>query len=65
MSIPDITVGRGSNLESSADTENAVVGFLGRKTLDGDLNGLGLLGNQVIGPLSWSALLPFTLEAKV
>jgi hypothetical protein len=40
-------VGNGA-LESSADAEDAVVGFLGRKTLNGSLNNVGLLGNQVI-----------------
>ena len=29
----------GSNLESSADTEDTVVGLLGRKTLEGSLDG--------------------------
>jgi hypothetical protein len=37
-----------THLESSADTEDAVVGLLGRKTLNGRLNNVTLLGNQVI-----------------
>lgn len=38
------------NLESSADTEDAVVGLLGRKTLDGSLDGVVLFGDQVVEP---------------
>jgi hypothetical protein len=41
---------RESNLESTADTEDTVVGLLGRKTLDGLLDVLALLGDQVIEP---------------
>lgn len=38
------------NLESSADTEDAVVGLLGGKTLDGSLDGVVLFGDQVVEP---------------
>lgn len=40
-----------SNLECTADTEDTVVGLLRRKTLDGLLDVLRLLGNQVIEPI--------------
>lgn len=39
-----------SNLESTADAEDTVVGLLGGKTLDGLLDVLALLRNQVIEP---------------
>jgi hypothetical protein len=43
--------GRGqSNLESTADTEDTVIGLLGGKTLDGLLDILALLRDQVIEP---------------
>jgi hypothetical protein len=41
-------------LEGPADTEDAVVGLLGGETLDGSLNGVVLLGDQVIGSVSVS-----------
>jgi hypothetical protein len=48
----DPRLGRGlSNLECTADTEDAVVGLLSRKTLDGLLDVLALLGDQVIEPI--------------
>lgn len=37
-------------LEGPAQTEDAVVGLLGRKTLDGLLDDVVFLGDQVIGP---------------
>lgn len=37
-----------TNLESSADTEDTVVGLLRGKTLESSLNGQVLLGDQVI-----------------
>ena len=40
-----------ANLESTADTEDTVVGFLSGKTLDGLLDGLALLGDQVVEPM--------------
>jgi hypothetical protein len=45
-------VGKGAraNLECAADTEDTVVGLLGGKTLDGLLDDLRLLGDQVIEP---------------
>lgn len=39
-------------LESSAQTEDTVVGFLWSETLQGGLNYVVLLGEQVIGPAS-------------
>lgn len=42
----------GSNLDGTADTEDTVVGLLGRQTLDGLLDGLALLGDQVIEPIA-------------
>lgn len=46
--------GRGqSNLESTADTEDTVIGLLGGKTLDGLLDVLALLRDQVIEP-NWT-----------
>lgn len=38
-------------LEGSAETEDTVVGLLGTKTLEGGLDGVVLLGEQVIGPV--------------
>lgn len=38
-------------LEGSADTENAVVGLFSGKALESDLNGVVLLGDQVIEPI--------------
>lgn len=40
-----------SNLDSTAETEDTVVGLLGRQTLDRLLDGLGLLGDQIIDPI--------------
>lgn len=40
-------------LESSAQTEDTVVGFLWSETLQGSLHDIVLLGEQVIGPASW------------
>ena len=40
---------RQSYLESTAQAEDTVVGFLGRQTLEGELDGVVLLGDQVIG----------------
>lgn len=37
-----------TNLESSADTEDTVVGLLSRKTLDSSLDNIGLFGDQVV-----------------
>lgn len=37
-----------TNLERSAETEDTVVGLLGRKTLDGGLDSVALFGDQVI-----------------
>lgn len=45
----DIRRGR-ANLECAANAEDAVVGLLGRQALDGLLNSLALLGNQVVEP---------------
>lgn len=39
-----------ANLECAADAEDAVVGLLGGQALDGFLDSLALLGNQVIIP---------------
>lgn len=39
-----------ANLESTADTEDTVIGLLGGETLDSPLDGLALLGDQVVGP---------------
>lgn len=47
--------GFGANLESAADTEDTVVGLLGGKTLDGLLDVLTLLGDQVVEP-RWIAV---------
>lgn len=38
-----------TNLESSSEAENTVVGLLLREALEGKENGLGLLGDQIIG----------------
>jgi hypothetical protein len=40
--------GFSTNLECSAETEDTVVGLLGRKTLDSGLDDIALLGDQVI-----------------
>lgn len=45
---------RKTNLESSADTEDTVVGLLGGKTLDGSLDGVVLFGDQVVEPVGVS-----------
>lgn len=37
-------------LDGTAHPVDAVVGLLGRETLQGQEDGLALLGNQVIGP---------------
>lgn len=42
----------GTNLDGTADTEDTVVGLLGRQTLDGLLDSLALLGDQVIEPMA-------------
>lgn len=39
-----------THLESAAETEDTVIGLLGRKTLDGLLYKLALLRNEVVGP---------------
>lgn len=39
---------RKTNLEGSAETEDTIVGLLGRETLDGSLDDVVLLGDQVI-----------------
>lgn len=44
-----------TDLECAADAEDAVVGLLGRQTLDSLLDGLALLGDQVIEPRKGSA----------
>jgi hypothetical protein len=41
-----------SNLDSTAKTEDTVVGLLGRQTLDSLLDGLRLLGDQIIEPIA-------------
>ena len=45
-----------TNLESPADTEDTVISLLRGKALDGSLNNLALLGDQVISPVSISQL---------
>ena len=40
----------GTDLECSADAEDTVVGLLGRETLEGLLDDVVLLGDQVISP---------------
>lgn len=40
--------GGSTNLEGPADTEDTVVGLLGRQTLERLLDGLGLFGDQVV-----------------
>ena len=39
-----------TDLECSADAEDTVVGLLGRETLEGLLNDVVLLGDQVVSP---------------
>jgi hypothetical protein len=39
-----------TDLEGSAQTERAVVGQLGRKPLDGELDDVALFGDEVIPP---------------
>ena len=46
-----IEAGAWSNLEGTADAEDTVIGLLGRKTLDGLLDVLALLGNEVVEPI--------------
>lgn len=41
-------------LESSAQTEDTVIGLLGSETLEGVLDGVVLLGEQIIGPVHHS-----------
>ena len=58
-----------ANLEGAADAEDTVVSLLGGKTLDGLLDVLALLGDQVIEP-SWAVskcfgpTLPRTISAR-
>src|SRR4051812_1599768 len=40
-----------ANLESAAHAEDTVVGLLGRETLEGEEDDLGLLGDEIIGPV--------------
>lgn len=40
-----------TNLESPADTEDTVISLLRGKALDGSLDNLALLGDQVISPV--------------
>lgn len=47
---PEIVEGGRANLECAADAEDTVVGLLGGKALDGLLDGLGLLGDEVVEP---------------
>lgn len=55
MAIPWLFPGdHETYLEGPADTEDAVVGLLGGETLDGSLDGVVLLGDQVIGSVSVS-----------
>lgn len=42
----------GKYLEGAADAEDAVVGLLGRQTLEGELDYVVLLGEDVIGPVA-------------
>lgn len=43
-------------LHSTAQTEHAVIGFLGPKSLQGGLDNVVLLGEQIIGPVRQLAL---------
>lgn len=45
-----IGAGGQANLECAADAEDTVVGLLGGKALDGLLDGLALLGDEVVEP---------------
>ena len=38
-----------ADLESAAHAEDAVVGLLGRETLEGEKNNIGLFGNEIVG----------------
>lgn len=50
-----------THLDSPAKTENTIVRLLGGKTLEGEKNSLGLLGNQIIGSVvQISAQIPST-----
>lgn len=49
-------MGEGAYLESAAEAENAVIGLLGRETLDGLENDVGLLGDEVIGSVTHELL---------
>lgn len=40
-----------TDLEGSSDSKDSVIGFLGRETLQGLLNGFGLFGDEIIRPL--------------
>lgn len=60
----DIGVFGRANLECSADTEDAVVGLLGRKTLQSSLNNVALLGDQVVGPTPGQFMVPLEANAK-
>jgi len=42
--------GSGTNLECAANAEDTVVGLLGRQTLDGLLDNLALLGDEIVEP---------------
>jgi hypothetical protein len=42
-----------ADLESAAHAEDTVVGLLGRETLEGEEDGLGLLRNKVVGSTEW------------
>ena len=52
MGVPDGDRSAGTNLERSADTEDTVVGFLSRKTLDSSLDDVVLFGDYVVEPSS-------------
>lgn len=53
-----------SYLESSSQTEDAVVCLLGRKTLEGKQDSLGLFGDQIIGPANESIISRAPLQTQ-
>jgi len=55
-------LGVGAYLEGSAKTEDAVVRLLWRESLDGQEHGVGLLWDQIIGPIKMHNQSPFPLS---
>ncbi len=51
-----------TDLESSSDAKDAVIGFLGRETLQGLLNGFRLFGDEIIASFSGVVIFSSVIE---